>query len=516
MSESNSPVQSDTVRALAKSGAVLFVGMVAELGIAFVAKLLIARYLGRVEYGAVALGVTMLMVAVTLALLGLNIGVSRYLPRAESTSERRDVLVASLQLSGPIAILIGGGLVIWATPLSVFLFHDASIAPVLRVFGFAVPAAVLTKIAVGYGRGLNESLPRVVLENFTLPLVRFAGVAIILAVGLSAVAVAWAYVIPYLIAAGISIIYLWRSTGSLAVTSSVPQVRRSLLWFSLPLVITGTMNQVLGYLDTFLLGYYMPTGHVGIYNVVYPLAQLLSASLSAIGFLVLPLLSELHAEGELGQMRRLYQVATKWTFMATLPIFLVFVLYPDVTIAATFGPEYTAGAPALAILAAGFFLHAVAGLNGNALISIGYTQVQAGVAVGVAVLNVVLNILLIPEFSFVGAAAATAVSFGVRNGAYSAYLYYKTGIQPFTAAMLRPAVIAGGLLVGLHLVVDGFVTPSPSVIVGLGVVFVCAYGVAILRFGGIQPEEVVLVQSIEERFGIDFGPVKAIALRLLP
>jgi len=41
------------------------------------------------------------------------------------------------------------------------------------------------------------------------------------------------------------------------------------------------------------------------------------------------------------------------------------------------------------------------------------------------------------------------------------------------------------------------------------------YGVVVLRFGGIEEEEVMLVASFEERFGIDLAPLKRFARRLM-
>ena len=41
------------------------------------------------------------------------------------------------------------------------------------------------------------------------------------------------------------------------------------------------------------------------------------------------------------------------------------------------------------------------------------------------------------------------------------------------------------------------------------------YGFVILRFGGIEDEEIMLVLSFEDRFGIDLGPLKDIAKFLM-
>jgi hypothetical protein len=37
----------------------------------------------------------------------------------------------------------------------------------------------------------------------------------------------------------------------------------------------------------------------------------------------------------------------------------------------------------------------------------------------------------------------------------------------------------------------------------------------VLRFGGIEEEEIMLVLSLEERLGVDLGPLKRVAGRVI-
>lgn len=41
------------------------------------------------------------------------------------------------------------------------------------------------------------------------------------------------------------------------------------------------------------------------------------------------------------------------------------------------------------------------------------------------------------------------------------------------------------------------------------------YGIVILRFGGIEDEEVMFVLSIEDRLGVDLGPLMDVAMFLM-
>jgi O-antigen/teichoic acid export membrane protein len=502
------------LRGLFKGGGVVFAGLILELAISFVAKLVIARVLGRQDYGSVSLGITIMAVTSILVLVGLNTGIGRYLPRYDDEAHQRGVLVSALQLSMPIAILAGIGVAYFAPVIAGDLFGEPSITPVIRIFGLVIPFATLWKLAVGGIQGMQQSLPKVYIQNITLPVLRFAGIALALALGFRTVGVAWAYALSHATAAAFGFYYLARYTPLFASIEYVP-MRRELLVFSAPLVVSTTMTIIFSDIDTFLLGYFSTIGDVAVYNVVYPIAQLLVVGLSSFAFLFMPTLSELHADGDYNDMKRYYQIITKWVFMGTLPVFLVVVLFPRTSIRLTFGAEYAAGGTALAVLATGFFTHAIAGPNGRTLTSIGRTQTIMYDNALAAVVNLLLNLALIPRYSFLGAAVATAVAYGLLNVVYTYQLYRTTGIHPFTAALVRPGIAAVVLASVVYWVVSTFFTITVSVLAIAFAVFLALYGLIILRFGGIEEEEVMLVVSFEERFDVDLGPLKTVARKML-
>lgn len=504
----------DRFRRLFKGAGIVFAGTVLELAISFLAQLLIARYLGPINYGAVSIGLKVMTAGSIVVLIGLDSGIGRYLPRYDTPAERRGVLLSAFQLALPVAALVAGVVFVSADWIATAVFHDASITPVLRVFSIALPFAAFVRLTVGSVQGMQQSFPKVVIQQFTIPIVRFLLIAGVLAFGLGAVAAAWAYGIAYVVAGVLGLYYLHRHTPLFERTEPV-LMRRELLAFSAPLMITAAMLQILSHIDTFFLGYFASTRAVGIYNVVYPLAQLLTVVLSAFGFMIMPAISSLDADESAGEMRRTYQVAAKWVLLATLPVFLVVALFPEMVIKLTFGREYVPGALALSVLSVGFFTHAIVGPNGNTLTSVGRTRVIMYDNVAVAVANVALNLLLIPRYGLLGAAIATSLSYGLLNFLYTYQLYRETGIQPFTNGMIRPTVIAFALVGVLYWATTTFFTVTLPLLVAVYVVFLLLYAVIIARFGGIEDEEILLLWSFEERFGIDLGPLKRIADRLV-
>ncbi len=500
------------VRRLFKSGAIVFVGFVVESGIAFVAKVIVARELGRVDYGAVGLGIALLSAASTVSLLGLNKGVSRYVPRYDNQRQIRGVLRSAFKIAVPLSVVIAAGLYLGADLVATEVANEPIAAPVIRVFALTVPFAVGTKLALGAVKGFQLTAPKIIIQNLTMPTVRFGGVIIALVLGLGAVGMSVTYALPHVVGAAIGLYAVYRHTPF--VGEKYEPMHRSLVRFSVPLSASSIMSRVLTDIDSFLLAAEFGTGPVGEYRVIYPLANFVMLFLLSFGYLFLPLMSELHSDGRIDRMRRTYQSMTKWAVLLTVPLFLGIFLFPRLSIRIFFGAEYLGGTTALQILSVAFFIRVLMGPNTQSLISIGESDVILYTTAGAAALNVGLNIALIPPYGIEGAAVATLASYAALNIVWSWWLYRQVGVQPLSGALVRPLLAAFGLMAVLYLGLFSLVPVSLSAAFLLFVVAAILYPGVIVALGGIEQEEIMIVESVEDRFNVDLSHLKSLFKRL--
>lgn len=407
----------------------VFMGLSFDLFLSFIAKLLMARFLGSTDFGAVVLGLTMLTMFSVVVVLGLDQGIGRYLPRYEDTESRSSVIKTSFQVGGAVSLLVGLALVLLAGQISVHIFHDSSLTQVLRVFGLAIPFSALMRLSVGVSQGKKQSLAKVIIKNLSLPLSRLVLVVAALLLGLGALGVAWGFTLSYVIAAGTGMYYVLRRTRLLSGAATEP-MHSELLAYSAPLMVAAVMERVFSDIDTFLLGYFTSTSDVGIYGAVYSLSILMIVVLKSLGFIYMPSISEFHTEGRREEIASTYTAATTLIFLATLPVFLAMILFPEQVIGYSFGLDYMPGSDALVVLALGFGVHVAMGPNLETLSAIGETRYVMKSNVVAALMNVVLNLLLIPSYSYLGAAAATTASYALMNLMYSWRVYKTTGIYP--------------------------------------------------------------------------------------
>ncbi|WP_227379427.1 flippase [Haladaptatus halobius] len=488
-----------SLRTLLGGSVVLFGGMVCQLVLGFIARIVTARYLSPAEYGAIGLGISLVTFFGTLSVLGVDMGVARFLPRYDDSRSTRGVLVSAFRMSIPVAVLVSAVTVLFPARIASVLGGSGA-AGVIRVFGLMIPIAALLRLTVGSIRGLQLATPRVYAKDIALPLTRLVLIFAVIAVGGTVFDIALAYLAAYVIATAIAFVYLGRHTAVFDVNVPSATMYRDLLLFSAPLLVSSMTYQMFTNVDVFLLGYFTgSTASIGVYQVVYPLSQLLTVFLGPVGFMILPIISELDSERNEDEIRRVYRVAVKWVFLFMLPVCLTFVLFPETIISYTFGEKYAVAGPTLAVLSLAFFTHSMAGPNAEALTSIGESRLIMYDNIIVALANVGLNVVLIPHYSYFGAAVATALSFCLLNVIVTVQLYRRVGIRPVSLAVLRIGAIGALVFVATWVVTRQFDLRQVVTMLITTAVFVPAYAVIVIRFG-ITREELALFETVENRF----------------
>jgi O-antigen/teichoic acid export membrane protein len=224
-----------------------------------------------------------------------------------------------------------------------------------------------------------------------------------------------------------------------------------MLAFSLPLTIVHGMNFLITNVDTFMIGYYLVSSEVGIYNIAFQLRNMLNIISITFGFLLPPVLAKLHTEGHESKISELYQFVTKWIIISTFPLYVSFVFLPDIWIGTLFGNKYLPGSVPLFILGIGVLFSASVGVTGPSLVGLGRNRVIIYTTTSSVILNIIFNVLLIPKFGISGAAAASTLSIAVLEVSNAAILYKEVGIFPIKVINITLIILSGIIASGIFI-----------------------------------------------------------------
>ena len=200
--------------------------------------------------------------------------------------------------------------------------------------------------------------------------------------------------------------------------------------FTAPRGLQGTFQVVILWLDILLVGAMVSRYSAGVYAAVSKLAIVGTFALEANRLAIGPQLSALLARREHDRAAQLYQNATRWLMLASWPFYLILAIFPAVVLG-IFGPRYTAGAAALAVLSLAMLVNLGTG-NITVVLLMGgkssWSAINAGAAL---IVNVGLNLLLLPRIGILGAAIAWGASIVVDNVTAMIEVRWVLGLAPF-------------------------------------------------------------------------------------
>lgn len=267
---------------------------------------------------------------------------------------------------------------------------------------------------------------------------------------------------------------------------------RHLLLEGTPIALGMIMQRIAWYADIFLLTLLSSARSVGLYGAAYRLVEMLSVIPTALSIPVFPVLSRLAVESH-AQAFSLYLKAQKFLIIIGFPLGVwLFVTAPQL-MAFLFGPEYIEATPALRILGLMLVLLFLNSLYLYVFSAIGAQRIFMVAMSFIVVLNIVLDVVLIPVLDFTGAALATLVS-EFTLYLIGSFLLFRKGLE--IKKLLEFWRILPALLFALAVLAWPAFSPSfLSLILG-SVGFGVVYLGALFLFDVIGKSELEILSSI--------------------
>jgi O-antigen/teichoic acid export membrane protein len=359
------------------------------------------RALGQNGLGAFVFAVAYL----GLVMVGVDIGLDRYLLRAgardRSTADRMFFNVLGLKLALALP-LFGAAFLVLAligyqhqTEVTVW-----ALAP--GVFSDSVARSQLS-LFLAHERGGPPSVADALQRILSAAL----GIAALKA-GYGVVSVGVAYSVGSLSGVVIGFVLLARTVG-LPRLALIPRSWANLAARSVPFAVQDTFGVMLARVDALLLSVIATQAAVGRYGAAYRLFEstlLIGFALSGAFAAMFTYLGR-DTEPRLGAM---FQRSIKLALVLLTPIAVAFAVLAGPICRLVYGPDFVSAGTPLRILAPAVVLMGVVGLSNSLLLSRENPRRIVALTGAIVVLNVCLNLILIPAFSDAGAATAMLVT----------------------------------------------------------------------------------------------------------
>ncbi|UDL03849.1 oligosaccharide flippase family protein [Marinobacter sp. CA1] len=187
--------------------------------------------------------------------------------------------------------------------------------------------------------------------------------------------------------------------------------RKNLLFYGLKSHLSSIVTFLNYKIDLLLIGFFLGALEAGLYVVAVQIGERLWMISQSSGTILLPTLSSLD-EFEKGR-RDITVTVSCWVFVLTLlcAVALIALGYPFITL--VFGEEYAVSYLILLLLIPGIIFGAPSRVIANDIASRGKPEYNLYVSLAALVMNVLGNVMLIPELGVHGAAIATSFTYSV-------------------------------------------------------------------------------------------------------
>jgi len=451
-------------------------------------KIYLARVLGAEALGIYALGMTVVGLAGVLSAFGLPQAVSRFVAVYNATGESGKLgrFLWSCALVMVVSnTVVGFALLAIRRWIAGAIYHTPALSTYMLFFVLIMGTGALTTLLGQALAGFKDVAKRTVITNFVGQVLTMA-----LAIGLLTAGFGLkGYLVAQVASGAIIVFLLGRATLKLSPPAARvpslgwPPLEREVVSFSMALFGVQGLEFLLAQTDKVLLGVFLNARVVGVYSIAATLVAFVPLALQSVNQIFSPMIAELHTQGHIELLARLFRSLAKWTLGLTLPLAAVMMLYAR-RIMGMFGPDFEIGWPVLVVGTLGQLVNCATGSVGYLLLMSGHQKKMLRIQTVMSVVVVVMNLSLIPVIGILGAATAGALVNAITNIWYSAEVRQTLGIRHSAKkylALVAPAIItfaaiwlvgrfAPGSWPALAIVVAGLVA-GYAVFLGVSLVF---------------------------------------------
>ena len=392
----------------------LFVMTILAAGLGYLFRLLLARNLTKVEYGLFYAVFALIGLLSLFRNLGLGEALIKFIPEF-SIKKKKELVKSSITTVLLLQLLSSTIIVLILLFLSGFLsrnyFHNPLSVLVLNILLIGFLLSVFEYIYGSIFAGFQK-MNYVSLIDFIRTFIVLSITFVLFFFNKSIFMPSIAYLIAYLIVPFIYFPFLKKIFPGFIKTKSKfsKKLTKKLISFGIPVSIGAFGWLILSYTDTLTLTYFKGLEQVALYNVALPIAGLLWYFSRSIITVIFPMSSELWIKKK-KYLQKGVTFLQKYSFALIIPFALIMFSFPDIIIRILFGETYVAASSALMILAIGTIIYTVAAINSTMLNAVNQHRLNTKIILMGAVLNILLNFILIPKFNIVGAAIATSTSY---------------------------------------------------------------------------------------------------------
>ena len=465
--------QDRAVASAARGAGLNTIGSVVTAISQFVLAFLVAQFFGDSGAGIFLSATAIYMIAGNTAKIGSETAMVYFVSqlRAAEPTARVDAFASRMIRPVALAAVALTVLLLAASgPLSELIADEAADDLRWSIIATApfLAAWPLSAVYLGASRGLGSMKPTATIHQITRPMLQLAGVVIGAAFDVSLPVLCLLWAVPIITTVPLA----RRAFLALDGTTEVELPEPAAVWsFARPRGVSTSFQIAMERLDVLIVSAIAGEAAAGVYGTLSRLITSGNFFMFSVSQAMAPQISKLFALGDLAGARRLYHATAAWTMISVWPLFLLCATRPE-TALSVFGDEFVVGADALRILGLGMLVAAAFGPVDFVLLMRGQSGRSLGNITLALAVNVILDLVLVPDYGIEGAAIAWVAGAIVYRLLPTWQIFRDVQLMPFGRPGLLVGVLAAVTFGGAGLVPATDFLPVAGISIAAGLVFV--------------------------------------------
>jgi O-antigen/teichoic acid export membrane protein len=443
-----------TVQRIAKNTTVLMIAQVASYLLAFFYMMYAARYLGAAGFGILSFALAFTGIFAVFGDLGLSPLTVREVARDKSLAPK---YLANITLIKIILVVVTFGLI--AMTINLTGYPEETIK-VVYLLALSVVFGAFTQMFYSLFQAFERMEFQAIGQMLNAALL-LGGVILVIKLGFGIIGFASLYVITNAIALGYSFAVMKLKFSNPAPAPAAKAIEfdwsfwKPAIKEALPFGLSTIFVTVFYWISTIMLSSMKGDAAVGWYNAAYRLVLVLLFIPGALGSAIFPVMSKFYVTSR-DSLKFSFERSFKYLTILAIPIGVGTTLLARRFILAIFGAEYANSILALQILVWSSVFIFMSASFGNLFNSLN-RQIIGTKIVGICcVANVVLNLILIPRYSLMGASVATlfteflSLAIGLIWSRQIGYSLFNRNSACVVAKVLISSALMGVFIVYFH------------------------------------------------------------------
>lgn len=410
------------IRTLLKQSSHYFTGHIIIMAAGFVSFPILTRIFSVSDYGILGLITTTVFIATSIAKCGIPESIVRYYAefklRDQMTGFYATFFLSSLTFAVAVVIIFMLG-----TRVIGSNFMDVNAVDLLSLACITVFTACLTTTFTSFLRAEQ----RTKLYNIIAVISRYGSLTLGILVMFFWIKGLYGFYVGQIISGLMTLsllVYIFREKRRIKLSDFSGDIIRESMKFGFPLVWAELGYLILNYADRYLIQLYMGPASLGLYVAGYNLATYVTeVIIYPMNYAVMPIYMNMLVKRGEEETKQFLTDTFRYFLLIMFPVVLGFIAVGGDLLTILASNKYWEANSILPYVVIGQGIHACSLILNNGLFIRKKTHLVTLIMMSACVVNVSLNLILIPRSGIVGAAQATLISYVFHTGVVTYYAF---------------------------------------------------------------------------------------------